>query len=509
MELGRLGIDSINLERRRNKMSGIAGILYPGEGPEVQQILMKLSHRGDTPPRFWDNHAGQLGALGYSQIGEKPGPYMTSGSRAIVFDGRLVNRSLLIRELGLEIDETKSDAEVVLMAYEERGTRMMGKLDGEFALAIIDDGRLVLARDRLGIRPLYYGFRNEKLFFASEIKALVECSDMVHEFPPGNFLASDRGLYPYQTYFPDSIRLEGAQESAQNLVHHLEEATRRSLPEEVPVGVWLSGGVDSSVVAALARPLVDRLYTFSAGVEGAPDLEYARLVAEHIGAEHYERIYGLEEMKAVMENVIYHLESFDAPLVRSAISNYLVSELASDHVPFVYSGEGGDELFAGYAYQKACRGEIELTLSIQDAIASLHNTALQRVDRSATAHCSGVAAPFLDPDVVRYALAIPARWMIRGEQPVDKWPLRQGLASTLPEEVIWRGKSKFWQGSGTGEMLNEFAENVVSDQEFANNADLENGDRLRTKEELIYYRIFHEHFGDKHPYTEMGRTQHI
>jgi asparagine synthase (glutamine-hydrolysing) len=491
-------------------MSGISGILFPSETNGVKEMLEKIQHRGDGPPITWENHAAQLGALGLQRIGEQPGPLsLEAGGRTIVFDGRLVNRERLAAEINLPDLKGIPDAALVLHAFEERGTRIMGKLDGEFALAIADQGRLILARDRLGIRPLYYGFEGESLLVASEIKALVGRVDAVHEFPPGHFLASDWGIYPYQTYFPDSLQLEGALQSADYLANRLQESTRRAIPSEAEVGVWLSGGVDSSVIAALARPLVDRLYTFSAGIAGAPDLEYAAIVAEHIGARHYERIYGLDEMLAVMEKAIYHLESFDAPLVRSAISNFLVSQLAAEHVPFVLSGEGGDELFAGYAYQKACRGEIELTLSIQEAIASLHNTALQRVDRSASAFSTGVAAPFLDPDVVRYALAIPARWMIRGEQPVDKWPLRQGLASTLPREVIWRGKSKFWQGSGTGEILSEYAEGAVSDSDFERGRLLPGADPLRSKEEWLYYRIFKEHFGEQVPLQEMGRTVHV
>lgn len=491
-------------------MSGIAGILSPDNHHVVKEILDKIRHRGASQPHILQNHGSALGAVWLPRAGEQPGPVATpSGERSIVMDGRLINTESLQQRLGFHSLSVGSHPEVALHAYEERGSRVFGKLEGEFALAIVDGDRFFLARDRLGVRPLYYGFYQEALVFASEIKGLVDLVDVVHEFPPGNFLASDWGMYPYQPYFPEAVQLDGAMDSAQQLSYHLREAVQRAIPSGAEVGVWLSGGVDSSVIAALARPFVDRLFTFSAGVEGAPDLEYAAMVAEHLGAKHHQYIYGLEEMKAVMEETIYHLESFDAPLVHSSISNYLVSRLASDHVPFVLSGEGGDELFAGYAYQKAYRGEVELTLSIQQAIAALHNTALQRVDRSASAHSTRVAAPFLDPVVVRYALAIPARWMIRGEQPVDKWPLRQGLASTLPGEVIWRGKSKFWQGSGTGEMLSEYAAQKVSDGEFEASRDLGGGNRLNSKEEHLYYRIFKQHFGDKIPLAEVGRTEHI
>jgi asparagine synthase (glutamine-hydrolysing) len=424
-------------------------------------------------------------------------------------DGSISNRVELRKDLNFHSITNGSDAEISLHAFEELGTRIFGRLQGEFAIVIIDEDRFVLARDRLGIKPLYYGFHADALCFASEIKGLVGFVDQVHEFPPGHFLTSDHGLYPYDPYFPKKVKMDGALDSAEQLADHLNNAVEESLPEGAEVGVWLSGGVDSSVIAALAKPFVDRLYTFSAGVEGAPDLQYAQQVAKHIGADHYERIYDVEEMHEALDQVIYHLESFDAPLVHSSVSNYLVSELASDHVPFVLSGEGGDELFAGYAFQKAYQSEVELTLSIQEAISALHNTALQRVDRSAAAHGTGVAVPFLDPDVVQYALAIPARWKIRGPQEMEKWPLRQGLAETLPEEVIWRGKSKFWEGSGSGETLSSLAKNKITDEEFENERHLGNGDLLNSKEELSYYRIFKNHFGDSIPMDEIGRTQHI
>jgi len=491
-------------------MSGIAGVLSPQKQSLVGKMLQKIEHRGTSDHQVWKGPHASLGAIGYKSLQEAPGPISTNRiERAIVMDGRLTNRKSIREQLEFYTFEAETDAEISLHGYEEFGTRVFGRLEGEFALAIVDGERFLLARDRLGIRPLYFGFNNGMMCFASEIKALVGIVDQVHEFPPGNFLLSDRGMYDYQPYFPEPVQLDGAQESALLLTEHLRNAVKRAIPENSEVGVWLSGGVDSSVIAALARPFVDHLYTFSAGIEGAPDLEYARQVAEYIGAEHHERIYKFEDMRSVLEKVIYSLESFDAPLVHSAVSNYLVSELASDYVPFVFSGEGGDELFAGYSYQKAYSSEVELTLSIQEAIAALHNTALQRVDRSATAHQTGVAVPFLDPDVVRYALAIPARWKIRGPQEMEKWPLRQGLSDTLPDEVIWRGKSKFWEGSGSGERLTNFAEQEISDEMFDAERDLGKEGQLHSKEELMYYRIFREYFGDSIPLTEVGRTQHI
>jgi asparagine synthase (glutamine-hydrolysing) len=265
-------------------MSGIVGIFSAKNQELSQQFMQKIRHRGSSVPKEWKGPTADLGMSGLIGINEPSEPQATpSNERAIVMDGRLTNAGSIRSKLILHDLDGETDAETVLHFYEERGSSIFGKLEGEFALALVDGNTLLLARDRLGIRPLYYGFYQGELCFASEIKALVDFVEVVHEFPPGHFLTSDWGLYPYQPYFPEAVQLDGASMSASQLAVHLKTAVRRALPERGEIGVWLSGGVDSSVIAALARPFVDRLYTFSAGVEGAPDLEYARMVAKHIG----------------------------------------------------------------------------------------------------------------------------------------------------------------------------------------------------------------------------------
>jgi asparagine synthase (glutamine-hydrolysing) len=491
-------------------MAGIGGVLSPNSQHLVSKIIRNITHRGTSTPKIWISPQAALGATGLSDLNEDPGPKTSIGrNQSIVMDGSIENRRIFNKLMGINQGSMISDPEIILQAYEEHGTRIFELLKGNYALVFAAGAEFVLARDRLGVQPLYYGYHNGALCFASEMKGLIGIVDKVQEFPPGHFLHSDEGIFPYKPYKPKPVTIKEPRESSELFVEYLRRSVKKAIHNSAEVGIWLSGGVDSSVIAALARPFVDRLYTFSAGIEGAPDLKYARKVAKHIDSEHHERIYNLSDMLKALEKTIYHLESFDAPLVNSAVSNYLVSELAADHVPFVLSGEGGDELLAGYAYQKNFCNSVQLTVSIQKAIAALHNTALQRVDRSASAHSIGVEMPFLASNVIRFALAIPAFWKIYGPNKVDKWPLRNGMDDILPQEVAWRDKSKFWEGSGTADLFIEHANSEISNREFKRERTLEKGANLRSKEELLYYRIYKKYFGDSIPLKEVGRTQHI
>jgi asparagine synthase (glutamine-hydrolysing) len=209
-------------------------------------------------------------------------------------------------------------------------------------------------------------------------------------------------------------------------------------------------------------------------------------------------------MLAVLPRVIYHLESFDALLVRSSITNYLAAKAAADYVPAVFSSEGGDELFAGYAYLKSL-DPAQLDGELIDMTGRLHNTALQRVDRCASAHGMVAYVAFLDPDVVDYALRIPVKYKLHGD--VEKWILRQAMDGTLPEPVLNRTRAKFWEGAGVGELLANFASRYVSDHGFDQERTLPGGLVLNSKEELMYYRIFREHFGNFDNFAWMGRTK--
>ena len=432
-------------------MAGIAGITEPGMKSLVERMLGAIEHRGGEGIEIFEADGATFGIV-----------WTKSQERSI---------ERLMRDKSVA-DQAES---------------------GHQAKARITDDGLVLKRDHLGVAPLYYG-RSGKgtLCFASEVKALLDPCTEIKQVPAGHELRKD-GLEPYFTLEKKEPLSDDPGTIAGELKRRLVESIEKRIALGGRVGSWLSGGLDSSALAALARPRVKKLHTFAAGVEGAPDLKYARMVADFIGSEHHEVIPAFEDLLETLPAVIYHLESFDALLVRSSITNYLVAKEAAEYVDAVFSGEGGDELFAGYDYLKSIDRN-ELADELIDITGRLANTALQRVDRSASAHGTVAHVVFLDPEVVDYALRIPVEYKLRDG--VEKWILRRALDGELPDEVLNRKKAKFWQGAGVKELVSDYAEQRIIDADFRRERTLPNGWVINTKEELFYYRIFREHFGE-------------
>jgi len=439
-------------------MSGVAGIAHPGKQTEVKSMLDKIVHRG---------HTTEIIETALVTMGVAWPDYQSAASK------HLQNSHI---------------------ARDDAGS-------GHFALVQGND--LMLKRDPLGVAPLYYGWTKDGLLcFASEVKGLLEVTRDVHELPPGNTFDGQH-MEAYFRLDKLPVLKDAPEMIAQELLQRLETAVEKC-SNIGNVGAWLSGGLDSSVLATLARRYSHPFHTFTAGLPGAPDVAYAQIVAEFIQSEHHVRTVEVEGLLAVLPEVIYHLESFDAWLVRSSIMNYLVAQLAADYAPAVFSGEGGDELFAGYDYLKSL-DPADLSDELIDITSRLHNTALQRVDRCASAHGTVAHVVFLDPEVMDYAMRIPTEYKLHNG--VEKWILRQAMTGKMPESVLNRPKAKFWQGAGVEDVLAQHAEKKISNVDFVQERYLPNGWKLNTKEELLYYRIFREHFGVFDDLNWMGRTK--
>ncbi|HWA05020.1 MAG TPA: asparagine synthase-related protein, partial [Ignavibacteria bacterium] len=270
-------------------------------------------------------------------------------------------------------------------------------------------------------------------------------------------------------------------------------SVKRRLVSDVPVGIFLSGGLDSSIIAALMNPYVDKLYTFAVGTEGSEDLLAARKVADFLNSKHYEYIYTEKEMRNSIHDVIYYLESFDAPLVRSALPNYFVARAAKGKIKVVLTGEGADELFSGYHYLKNLNCSNELNDELVRLTRSLHNVNLQRTDRMTMAHSIEARVPFLDHEFVEFAHSIPIKFRCASDDKIEKYLLRKAFTDYLPEEILWRDKLKFSEGSGAEELFRKIAETEISDNEFIYESS-QAPHNIRGKDELYFYRIYKEHF---------------
>lgn len=493
-------------------MCGIAGS-YPKQNKDVVAAFANnLLHRGPDASQLVETPTGTLGHTRLAIVdvsgGHQP---MQDRGNWLVFNGQIYNYRELRKRLP-EPFQTDSDTEVILKLYQAYGPNSVGLLDGMFAFALMDGEDLYMARDPLGIKPLYYVSRGEQLYFASEIKALAEFSQEIKEFPPGHWWHSRFGLQRYyQLVKPQLVdrpaeKVPGAEDLAL-IQHTLRQAVHERLIADiqVPVGVSLSGGLDSSLVAALAREAKTVLDTFVVGTPESEDIEVSQRVAKQLGTRHHVYRYDFKEMLAALPEVIYSLESFDAPLVRSAIPNYFLAKLASDHVKVILTGEGADELFAGYEYLAPIKEPDVLQEELFAITDNLHHTNLQRADRMTMAHSIEGRVPFLDVQLVDLALSLPADWKLQNAQP-EKALLRLAFDGLLEEDVLWRTKQKFSDGAGSIDMMSAYAEQTISDEAFIQECSLPGGGELKSKEELLYYRIFQEQFGEKLSPEMVGRT---
>lgn len=476
---------------------------------EARRMAELLRHRGPDDAAAQSAGASALAHRRLSIIdvagGRQP---LTNedGRAALVCNGEIYNfRALRSRLEGRHRFATNSDSEVILHLYEEKGADCVRELDGMFAFVLTDGDRFLAARDAFGIKPLYVGRDRDGggLWFASELKALPADCRHVAEFPPGTLMTEHgaRRWFEPPWLEPASDPEPG---DAGALRGELERAVEKRLMSDVPLGVFLSGGLDSSAIAAIVRRSIPDLHSFAVGLDGSPDLLAARRAAEHIGTRHHEYVYTRDEAEAAVEHVIAHLESYDPALIESSVPCYFVSKLASQHVKVVLSGEGADEVFAGYGYFADIRDPAALHAECTRLLLGLHNMNLQRVDRMTMAHALEGRVPFLDLAFVARAMRQDPALKTIDARP-EKWLLRRAVSDLLPPEIVWRTKQEFAHGSGSASALSEHAQRAVSDADFTRRSELFPGDTPTTKQAFAYRRIFEERFPGEERRRTVGR----
>jgi asparagine synthase (glutamine-hydrolysing) len=485
--------------------------------------VKRLRHRGpDWSGIYADEHAIICHErLAIVDINHGAQPLIDSGTgRVLAVNGEIYNHRQLRVEMLKKPHEfkTDSDCEPLLYLYDEYGPEFLNKLNGIFAFVIYDprDGDYFIARDHIGINPLYWGRDGEgNLYVASEMKALFDICPKVEVFPPGHYYSGKEGKlvkwYDPAWAAPNLIPTGEADLAA--LRDSLVAAVKRQLMCDVPYGLLISGGVDSSIIAAIAARNAERrvetdgaeqawwprIHSFSVGLPDAPDTKYAKMVAEHIGSQHHEINFTIQEAIDALPDVIYHLETFDVTTIRAGTPMYLMTrKIKAMGIKMILSGEGSDEIFGGYLYFHKAPNRVEFHEELVRKLSMLHLFDCLRANKVTAAWGVEARVPFLDPEFMDVAMSIdPAHKMIhKDEGRMEKYILRKAFDGWIPDEILWRQKEQFSDGVGYSwiDSLKAYAEKEVSDSAMANAQHRFPVKTPPTKEAYLYRSIFEEHF---------------
>ena len=518
-------------------MCGIVGIFNIGEQtPELRQKALRMSqkirHRG---PDWSGIYTGPSAILCHERLsivdpesGKQP-LFAPDKKQVLAVNGEIYNHTSIRETTGDYQYQTGSDCEVILALYREWKAKgesslvpMLERLSGIFAFALYDveDGSFLVARDPIGVIPLYIGYDNDgKVYVSSELKALEGQCDSYEPFLPGHYYWSkeaDKGLQRW--YTRDWMKGKTVPKEELSYGDAVEEvrlglmnAVKRQLMSDVPYGVLLSGGLDSSVISAIAARYAShrvenngateawwpRLHSFAVGLKGAPDLAKAKLVAEHIGTVHHEINYTIQEGLDAIRDVIYFIETYDVTTVRASTPMYLLARvIKSMGIKMVLSGEGADEIFGGYLYFHKAPTADEFHKETVRKLSKLHLYDCLRANKSLSAWGVEGRVPFLDKEFLDVAMTIAPDYKMCPGKEIEKKVVRNAFSDMLPEEIAWRQKEQFSDGVGYSwiDTLKEITASAVSDEQMAHAAERFPINPPRNKEEYYYRSIFAEHF---------------
>lgn len=488
--------------------------------PQVLKMSKKIRHRGPDWSGIFDNNnaimAHERLAIVDPISGKQP-IYSKDKNLVLAANGEIYNHLSLRKELNKDYEfQTQSDCEIILALYQEKGAEFLNDLNGIFAFALydIEKDEYLIARDHMGIIPLYMGWdKNGTFYVASELKALEGICSKIELFPPGHYLSSKEGELKtwYTRDWKDYKTVKDNETSIQEIRQALDEAVKRQLMSDVPYGVLLSGGLDSSITSALAKKYADkrietgdrenawypRLHSFAVGLEGSPDLAAAKKVARHLDTVHHEIKFSIQEGIDAIKDVIYHLETYDITTIRASTPMFLMARaIKALGIKMVLSGEGSDELFGGYLYFHKAPNAQEFHEETVRKLEKLHQYDCLRANKSLAAWGIEGRVPFLDKEFMDVAMRInPKDKMINGER-MEKWVLRKAFEDMLPKSVVWRQKEQFSDGVGYSwiDTLKEMVNDKISDHQFENAHHRFPIQTPTSKEEFYYRSIFEEHF---------------
>lgn len=515
-------------------MCGIVGIFdlkkkAEALRPKALEISKKQRHRGPDWSGIYQAENAIMVHERLSIVDPASGkqPILSAdGKLALAVNGEIYNHVELRKTLQQPYEFlTHSDCEIILALYREKGTAFLEDLNGMFAFALYDSGQdaYLIGRDHMGIIPLYMGWDEWGNFYvSSELKCINGTCKKIQEFPPGHYLWSKDGGALTQWYHRewtayDAVKNNKSDKAA--LRKALEEAVHRQLMSDVPYGVLLSGGLDSSIISAIAKKFSARrieshdlqeawwpqLHSFAVGLKESPDLAAARKVAEHIGTVHHEVTFTIDEALDALRDVIYHIETYDVTTIRASTPMYLLARvIKSMGVKMVLSGEGSDELFGGYLYFHKAPDARAFHEETVRKLGKLHLYDCLRANKSLAAWGVEGRVPFLDKEFMDIAMRLNPADKMAGGGKIEKHILREAFEDYLPHEVAWRQKEQFSDGVGYNwiDTLKKMTSEKVSDEDLKHAAFRFPVNTPRSKEEYFYRSIFEEHF----PGDEAART---
>lgn len=494
-------------------MCGILAIIGKGKDEElVQKLSKRMSHRG---PDESDLHITENGhilsheRLSIIDLYSGKQPIKGTSTAYMVHNGEIYNhQELRDGVLKGHTFKTKSDSEVIVHLYEEFGYDFCNMLDGDWAFVVVDGDDFIAGRDPMGVKPLHYGIDERgRIYFSSEMKPIADQCKTFSTFPPGHYYTPNTGFVKY--YKPEYEDYEKADQPLDLALirETLTEATRKRLMSDVPIGVLLSGGLDSSLTSAIASRLLaesgKKLHSFSIGLNAdAPDAKAAKKVAEYLGTEHHEVHFTVEQGIEILDKLIWHLETYDVTSVRASTPMYFLSKVISDMgIKVVLSGEGADEIFGGYLYFRNAPTAIDFQKETIERVQKLFTADLLRADKSTMAHGLEARVPFLDKDFLDLAIRIKAEEkMPKTYDGKEKYILRKAFDTPdnpyLPDEVLWRQKEQFSDGVGYNwiDELIEYCASKVTDEQLEGASQEFPYNSPTTKEAYFYRSIFNKHY---------------
>lgn len=494
-------------------MCGILAIIGKGKDEAlVQQLSKRMSHRGPDESDLLVTEKGHILSherLSIIDLTTGRQPIQGTSKAWMVHNGEIYNHQKL-RDTVLSHHNfrTTSDSEVIVHLYEEFGYEFCDMLDGIFAFVVINGDDYIAGRDPLGVKPLYYGLDERgRMYFSSEMKAITDQCRSFSTFPPGHYYTPQTGFVKY--YRPEWEDASKAVEAVDFEVIRatLTQAVEKRLMSDVPVGVLLSGGLDSSLTSSIAARLLKdsgkKLHSFSIGLTpDAPDAAAARKVAEFLGTDHHEIHFTIEQGIKILDKLVWHLETYDVTSIRASTPMYFLSKAITDMgIKVVLSGEGADEIFGGYLYFRNAPSAAEFQKETIERVQKLFTADLLRADKSTMAHGLEARVPFLDKKFLEMAIKIrPEDKQPKTYKGIEKYILRKAFDTPetpyLPDEVLWRQKEQFSDGVGYNwiDTLIEYCATQVTDVELEMAEERFPYNTPATKEAYFYRTLFHKHF---------------